>query len=421
MPTLDIYLNETHVGQLSQNEQGQLSFSYLDSYWQAPRVARLSIHLPLGPGGFNDEDSRAFFSNLLPEDTVLEQIAQRLGLSKGNTFGILEKIGGDCAGAVSVLPKGKEPATKGSYRKVTPKGLSTILSELPTHPMLADDEEIRLSLAGAQNKFPILYDGAEFLIPEGEAPSSHILKTQINHIRNLENTVVNEAFCMKLADAINLPVSSVEVVEIGGKQVYMIERYDRLRLNDGDMTRLHQEDFCQALGVVPVLKYESEGGPGFRDVFTLVREHSDEPLTDSDALLSWTLYNFLVGNADGHGKNLSFLYSNGLTRLAPFYDILSTAAYEGKVNNKFAMCFGHQKDPRYLSLSNLEGFAQQVGIGKRIIFTELRDMVDKIERERKQLVENFSGDARNRIIVSRINHVIDDRIKKTKYLLQGVK
>ena len=85
------------------------------------------------------------------------------------------------------------------------------------------------------------------------------------------------------------------------------------------------------------------------------------------------------------------------------------------------MCFGHQKDPRYLSLSNLEGFAQQVGIGKRIIFTELRDMVDKIERERKQLVENFSGDARNRIIVSRINHVIDDRIKKTKYLLQGVK
>ncbi len=327
----------------------------------------------------------------------------------------MNRWGGDCAGAVSVLPPDRAPASAGSYRRVTEAELSTILAELPSHPFLAEEEGVRLSLAGAQNKLPVFYDDSGFLIPEGESPSSHILKTAI---RDLENTVGNEAFCMSLARAVGLPVPAVDVIGVGGTQVYMIERYDRRRLPSGRVVRLHQEDFCQALGVVPALKYESEGGPGFREVFALLRDWSTEPLPDTDALLRWSLFNFLIGNADAHGKNLSFLYDQGAVRLAPFYDLLSTAAYEGQVNNKFAMRMGNQKDPRYLAAPDLEGFAAQAGIGRRVVFSELKRLAERVEAEGKHLADVFAEDGRNREIVLRISKVISARAAKARYLLQ---
>ena len=327
-------------------------------------------------------------------------------------------MGGDCAGAVSVLLPGHTPATEGAYRRITEEELGALLKGLPAHPFLADEEGVRLSLAGAQNKLPIFYGGGRFHIPEGGAPSSHILKTPI---QNLEDTVGNEAFCMMLARAVGLSVPSVDIVDLGGMQVYMVERYDRRRLPDGKVARIHQEDFCQALGVVPVLKYEAHGGPGFQGLFDLVREWSTEPLPDTDALLGWALFNFLIGNADAHGKNLSFVYDQGAVRLAPFYDLLSTAAYEGRVNNKFAMRMGKQKDPRHLSVSDLAGFAQQSGIGKRAVFAELKRLADRIEKEAKVLTDSFVENGRHRIIALRIAYVITARIDKARHLLQGTK
>ncbi len=415
MPHLDVYLNSTWAGQLSRDETGRLGFSYREAFLHSPGATPLSRHLPLQAEVFADQATRAFFANLLPEGAVLDQVVRRLGLSRDNIFGLLEQMGGDCAGAVSVFRPGQAPITDGTYRRVTGEELSTILTELPSHPFLADEEGVRLSLAGAQNKLPVFYDGSDFLIPKGEAPSSHILKTAI---RELENTVANEAFCMALARAVGVPVPAAGVVELGGAQVYMIERYDRRRLATGQVVRLHQEDFCQALGVVPALKYESEGGPGVRDVFTLVRDWSTEPLPDTEALLRWFLFNFLIGNADAHGKNLSFLYDQGAVRLAPFYDLLSTAAYEGQVNNKFAMRMGNQKDPRYLAAPDLEAFAAQAGIGRRVVSSELKRLADGVALEEQRLADTFAGDGRNRAIVLRISNVIAARAAKARYLLQ---
>lgn len=418
MAHLDVYLNRTWVGQLRQDERGQLGFSYREDFLGSPGAAPLSRHLPLGTQVFNDEHTRAFFANLLPEGEVLEQTARRLGIPKENTFALLERMGGDCAGAVLVLLPGDTPAAEGVYRRVTEGGLGTLLKKLPAHPFLADEEGVRLSLAGAQNKLPIYYDGAGFYIPEEGAPSSHILKTAI---RNLEDTVGNEAFCMMLARAVGLSVPSVNIVDLGEMHVYMVERYDRRHLPNGEAIRIHQEDFCQALGVVPALKYEIHGGPGFREVFDLVREWSTEPLPDTEALLSWVLFNFLVGNADAHGKNLSLVYDQGTVRLAPFYDLLSTAAYEGQVNNKFAMRMGKQKDPRYLSVSDLAEFAQQSGIGKRAVFAELKQLTDRIEQEVSVLTDSFVENGQHRVIALRIGHVVADRIEKARHLLQGAK
>jgi len=386
MPHLDVYLNSTWVGQLFQDDKGRLGFSYREEFLNSPEAAPISRHLPLGTQGFGDGPTRAFFANLLPEGDVLEQTVRRLGIPKENVFALLERMGGDCAGAVSVLLPGHTPATEDAYRRIAEKELGTLLKDLPAHPFLADEEGVRLSLAGAQNKLPVFYDGEGFHIPEGGAPSSHILKTAIP---KLEDTVGNEVFCMKLARAVGMSVPPVDMVALGGEPVYMVERYDRRR-SPGDVTlRIHQEDFCQALGVVPALKYEAHGGPGFEDVFHLVREWSTEPLPDTDALLRWALFNFLIGNADAHGKNLSFTYDQRAVRLSPFYDLLSTAAYEGKVNNKFAMRMGKQKDPRYLSVSNLEEFAQQAGIGRRAVFAELKRLADRTEREAKVLTDFF--------------------------------
>jgi serine/threonine-protein kinase HipA len=418
MAHLDVYLNRTLVGQLLQDERGRLGFSYKEDFPGSPEAAPLSRHLPLSTQVFGDESTRAFFANLLPEGDVLEQISRRLGIPKENTFALLERMGGDCAGAVSVLPPDHAPTTEDAYRKITEEELGVLLEELPAHPFLADEEGVRLSLAGAQNKLPVFYDGEGFHIPEGGAPSSHILKTAI---QNLEDTVGNEAFCMMLARAVGLSVPSVDIVDLGGMPVYLVERYDRRLLPDGEVIRIHQEDFCQALGVVPALKYETHGGPGFQEVLDLVRDWSTEPLPDTDALLGWALFNFLIGNADAHGKNLSFVYDQGGVRLAPFYDLLSTAAYEGQVNNKFAMRMGKQKDPRYLSVPDLAAFAQQTGIGKRAVFAELRRLTDRIEKEAKVLTDSFVGNGRHRNIALRIAHVITGRIDKARHLLLGTK
>jgi serine/threonine-protein kinase HipA len=284
---LTVYLNTTRAGILERDGR-RLTFSYNADYLTLPGATPISRLLPLGSTAYGDEATRAFFSNLLPEGAVLTQVARQVGISKENVFGLLEAIGGDCAGAISVSTSDSLPEPTGGYRPVAEQELSDELDKLPSHPFLAGEEGVRLSLAGAQNKLPLYYDGGNYYIPEGASPSSHILKTAIEQ---LDNTVINETFCMMLAARIGLPVPEAQVVTIGGKHVFMVERYDRKRSASGEIIRLHQEDFCQALGFLPELKYEKEGGPGFSDCFRLVEEWSSEPLLDASNLLNWAIYN----------------------------------------------------------------------------------------------------------------------------------
>jgi serine/threonine-protein kinase HipA len=362
---------------------------------------------------FDDSATRAFFANLLPEGDIRRQVARQLGVSADNIFALLEGIGGDCAGAVSILRPDDIPGPSGHYRPISQDALALELENLPTHPFLAGDEGVRLSLAGAQNKLPLYVENGEFFVPEGNRASSHILKIAIPQ---LENTVVNEAFCMNLAQRVGLPVPLAQVVEIGGQQVYMIERYDRKRVASGDIERLHQEDFCQALGVIPEMKYEQEGGPGFLACFKLVEEWSDEPILDTLSLLKWALFNFLIGNADSHAKNLSILYAAGTVRLAPFYDLLSTAVYE-RVSNKFAMKMGGQKDPRYLMENHLNRFAAEAGIELRTVRAQLLELCGKMEGAIRPLAETYREAYRRPLIVENIIRVVEQRLRKAHSLV----
>lgn len=408
---LFVYLNNTQVGALTQNGV-HLSFRYDPTYLAVPRALPLSRHLPLREAAFADEESRGFFANLLPEGGIRNQLARQVGVSAENVFALMEAIGGDCAGAISVMRPEDTQTYGGSYRPITEEELSKRLSDLPAHPFLAGEEGVRLSLAGAQNKLPVFFDGTGFFIPEGTYPSSHILKTAI---AQLDGTVVNEAFCMTLAAVVGLSVPAASAVSIGGQQVYMIERYDRKRTSEGAIQRLHQEDFCQALGIPPELKYEKEGGPGHSDCFRLVEDWSTEPMPDTQSLLEWTLFNFLVGNADAHGKNVSFLYAEGGVRLAPFYDIISTAVYE-RVNNKFAMKMGGQSDPRYLLESDLKHFAAEIDIDLRTVKSVLKRLAKDTESASLTLAKEYKRTSESAAIVDDIIRIIAQRIAKAKAL-----
>lgn len=410
---LTVYLNTIKAGRLERDGR-QLTFSYSADYLALPGASPISRLLPLASTVYGDEATRAFFSNLLPEGAVLTQVASQVGISQENVFGLLEAIGGDCAGAISVSVSDNLPDPTGGYRPIAEQELSDELEKLPSHPFLAGEEGVRLSLAGAQNKLPVFFDGNNYYIPEGTNPSSHILKTAI---AQLDNTVINETFCMTLAARISLPVPAAQVVTIGDKQVFMVERYDRMPSASGDTTRLHQEDFCQALGIPPELKYEKEGGPGFSDCFRLVEEWSDEPLLDAANLLNWAIYNFIIGNADAHGKNVSFLYNKGLVRVAPFYDLISTAVYK-RLNNKFAMQMGGQSDARYLPQETIGNFAAEIGIDIRTVRAVFIRLMDNIEIKSLQLFDEYRGRFGALTILGDIANVISYRIAKGRALVQ---
>src|SRR3989339_31571 len=407
-----IYLSGKPAGEL-RREGRALSFCYESGYLSRSDALPLSRHLPLQKSPFADSPSRAFFANLLPEGEIRTQIARQLGVSTGNIFAMLEAIGGDCAGAVSLHPPGVMPGNSRDYQEISDEDMCSRLADLPSHPLLSGEEGVRLSLAGAQNKLPIYWDGHCYYVPRGSSPSSHILKTPVPQ---LADTVINEAFCMNLAQLSGIPVPRAEVAAINGRQFYRVERYDRRKLPDGTLVRLHQEDFCQALGVPPELKYEAEGGPGIKDCFRLAVEWSDEPALDCLLLLRWNLFNFMIGNADAHAKNLSFIYSDGKIRLAPFYDLLSTTVYP-RLSSKFAMRVGGQKDSRYLMTQHAARFAADAGIALRVVRKEWNILMQRMEAGIAQLTAEYDDKFARPAIIADICRIVSQRSAKGKAVL----
>ena len=280
--------------------------------------------MPLRVDPYSDDESHPFFANLLPEEKIRAVIARNLGISLNNDYGLLERIGGDCAGAVSLHPEtGEIKPEPGTYRQLSLDELNTLISELPQRPLLAGEKGIRLSLAGAQKKLPIFYDDQNFHLGYGAAPSNYIIKPAID---NLDATVENEAFCMALAHMVGLDVPRSFIHQHKETRVFIVKRFDRIIISGGTK-RLHQEDFCQALHIPPEYKYESEGGPSLTACFDLVRKRSIRSGKDVLSLLNWVIFNYLIGNSDAHGKNISLLLLPEGPMLAPFYDLLSTRIY----------------------------------------------------------------------------------------------
>ena len=364
---LDVYLHEHLVGHLIQDEGGQMSFEYLESWLAQPGAAALSQSLPLRKEGFPAKECRGFFGGILPEESKREIIARNLGISARNDYAMLEQIGGECAGAVTFLPVGQElPKRDYHYRKLDAKELAGILRELPKRPLLAGEKGIRLSLAGAQDKVAVRIEDEEVSLPLGGAPSTHILKPAVERFAGV---VFNEALCMTLATHMNLPAAKVETRKVEDVEYLQVERYDRKHVTiDGapSVERLHQEDFCQAQNIVSELKYQKEGGPSFKQCFTLLRNVSTAPVLDLANLLDAVIFNYLIGNNDAHGKNFSLLYPDKEIRLAPLYDATSTIYYP-ELNSDMAMRIGREYSADKVTPKDFEQLAGDAGLAKPLV------------------------------------------------------
>lgn len=398
---LDVYLRDDLVGRLWIDERRRFVFQY-DTVWlKRKSPIPLSLFLPLKAEPYLDDTARPFFSNLLPEAGIRQTIARRLGISEQNDYDLLREIGGECAGAVSVLPEGSFPSLEPGYREIDEEELHRIVKELPMRPFLVGDRGIRLSLAGAQSKLPVYLEGNRVFLATGNAPSTHILKPPI---AGLEESVENEAFCMKLAVRIGLAVPKA-MIRQGHDRLYIVERYDRERNQEGEIVRLHQEDFCQALGILSGQKYEAEGGPSLERCFALLKEKSVSPASDQKALLLWVVFNALIGNADAHAKNLAIIYTPLGPRLAPFYDLISTRVYPD-LSARLAMRIGGENRMNWIQRRHWERFSREVGIKPRWIEKMVREISQSISPIAASVAQDFTETHGPSAIVEKVVQII---------------
>lgn len=386
MNNLIVYLNAERVGTLEQDDSGLMQFSYNQTWLEKPDAMPLSRSLPLQSEVFSGEKARPFFAGILPEERPREKIAEILGISNTNDFAMLERIGGECAGAVSLLPEGVAPTDPKNARhhELPEPELRQLVAELPSRPLMVGRDGLRLSLAGAQDKLPVIVHNNRICLPLGGIPSTHILKPEPDRFPGL---AANEIFCMTLAQAVGLNTPNTEYRLIGKKSCILVQRYDRATDEDGSTTRLHQEDFCQALGFPPERKYQAEGGPMLNDCISLLRDWSTVPVLDIPSFINGLIFNVLIGNADAHGKNYSFLYSGGQRRLSPYYDLVSTLAWPGLSRN-LAMKIGGCESVNAFTIGDWKKMAKKAGLGWPMIRERMSEschsVLNKLDEVRTQ-------------------------------------
>jgi serine/threonine-protein kinase HipA len=410
-PELEVWLFADRVGTLALVE-GRLNFRYTPDWLSRPNAVTLSSSLPLQTEPFDDHQTRPFFAGLLPEGQMRRLIARQLQVSGQNDFALLDHIGGECAGAVTFLEPGQAlpaPSQGDDVQWLSDEEVVAILDELPHRPMLAGKDGLRLSLAGAQDKLPVVFDGARIGLPRNGTPSSHILKPAIHGV---EDSVTNEGFCMALAEAMGLKPAQSKVHAVLNRPFLLVERYDRVVDAQGHWQRLHQEDFCQALGVIPEMKYQNEGGPDLAQCFELVRRVMRPSAPQILRLLDYVIFNALIGNHDAHAKNFSLLYTGKIPVLAPFYDTLSTAVYP-TLTPRMAMKIGSKYKFSELQARHWLQFSEGVGLAKAQAKRRILELAKSLPPTARKLESSpghgFAGSG----VVERILALIEQRCALT--------
>jgi serine/threonine-protein kinase HipA len=302
-----------------------------------------------------------YFGGLLPEGyQAREAIGRRFGLNPNSTFELIGVLGPDCAGAVSVRnidDSDAEEIEQIDYTTVSDKELAQLIRDLPRKPLFIDPEgQVRISLAGIQDKAAVCVIQGRVALAVRSAPSTHILK---GPIRDLPGSIENEYLCLRLGRALGLTIPEVELRVAEDVRYLLIKRFDREILGTNRVRRIHQEDFCQALGVRSSMKYQRDGGPGFADCFRLLDE-AKTPATDRNNFARAMLFNYFIGNMDAHAKNFSVIHFDTGFSLAPSYDLLNTLIYED-VSTKMAMKIDHHYEWNEVFPRHWERLARSVG------------------------------------------------------------
>jgi len=382
---LSVFWDQDKVGTLTLTENRYFSFFYEKQWLMNKKSTPISLALPLTEKTYGDREARSFFSNLLPEADVKNNLALKFGVSQTNDFKLLEILGGDCAGALSLLPEGQYPTQEASIIPLTTDEIEHKLSSTPSAPFLYSGEGFRLSLAGAQDKLPVFIEKGLYYLPKGSVPSSHILKPPM---RRFPDSVFNEYFCMKLAQKSGLSVASVEIKKLK-VSILVVKRFDRIQSPHQKLIRLHQEDFCQALGLGYNQKYEAEGGPTLKNCFETIGKFSTAPILDKKRLLEWVLFNTFIGNCDAHAKNISFLFSPPHVQLSPFYDLISTMVYPA-LSQKLAMKIGGENRLEWIQKRHWHRLADDAIVKFDMVRDRIKDFASIVPGQSHALSKELS-------------------------------
>jgi len=326
---LNVFINGRRVGLLRREASGAVNFRYAPEWLDWEYTFPISLSLPLSEDPYVGTTVLNVLDNLLPDSAeIRKRVAERVGAEGTDAYSMLTALGHDCVGALQFLPEGHDPGPAGKVdgQPVDDDEIADILKNLASAPLgLSEDDDFRISLAGAQEKTALLKQDGRWYKPSGTTATTHILKPQIGRLPNgvdLSDSVENEYFCLKLMAALGIAAANVEIADFGGRRTLIVERFDRRRAGDR-LLRLPQEDCLQALSIPSTQKYQSEGGPGPKDIFELLKG-SDTVEADLQNFLRALIIFWLIGATDGHAKNFSiFLNPAGRFRMTPLYDVIS--------------------------------------------------------------------------------------------------
>jgi serine/threonine-protein kinase HipA len=405
--TLQVAWDGQPVGVLEQvaDTSREYAFRYTD------RSRALSLSLPTTKERFTPAESRPFFEALLPEGTLREQLASQLKLAAGDSYGLLAALGRDCAGAIQIY-EAKRMSDPPAVAWLDDDALSELIRKLPTRPLgiRASDERRRLSLAGVQRKAVLVRDATgRFGEPLNGQPSTHIVKPQAADAE-YRAIAVNEYFCMRLAGASGLRGAKVDLLTLAEQPCLVVERFDR-DFETTPVRRRHQEDLCQALGITPDFKYQHENWavPSFAALAKLLNRHGAQPGVDRLAVADSAVFNVVIGNADAHAKNIALLHEDdGRVRLAPLYDLVSTAVYP-QVNQRLALSIGDEYDAERLGPTEWGDFARDVGLSVRAFAARRVVLGERVAAAAGELRGEALNDGWHDPIIEDIVAVVDRR------------
>lgn len=365
---LVVHLDGVRVGLLAQSSQGRLSFTYDDDYRAATHSVPLSLSIPKALQVHPQKPVLAFISGLLPDsEPALQRLGRKYGVSPNNPFALLRHIGRDAAGAVQVLPEdmaSTDAATRqGDIQWLSESDLDSMLAGLAQSPTAWDAGRNtgRWSLAGAQSKLALFRsDSGRWGIPLDSTPTTHILKPSMP---NYEGHHLNEHLCLRVAQLCGLSAANTELLASDRYEVLIAHRYDRVRQDDR-LRRLHQEDMCQALAIAPSKKYQSDGGPGIRQLGDLLaRAGTSRTRRDNQRnLFDYLVFNVAIAATDAHAKNFSLLLGAREVQLAPLYDVASILPYHQEPDLRSAMKIGDTWELAKVSKADWARAGRQLGL-----------------------------------------------------------
>ncbi|HVA56018.1 MAG TPA: type II toxin-antitoxin system HipA family toxin [Gammaproteobacteria bacterium] len=410
---LHIWHRDRLVGRLTDREVGSgFEFAY-DPTWVADGF-RLSASLPLQVNAFGpDVPGTHFFGNLVPEGNQRDRWVRELRVADTD-FSLLKALGRDCAGAFSILPADVAPSFDGDYVPLSDAELAGYCLR-KGKPAADERAPVRFSLAGVQEKLPVHGIDGKFYCPQGAFASSLILKFEVPDYTNVP---LYEAFLAELYRRAGIETCGTRYREDSAAPYLVVKRFDRYKSGER-VERLHQEDFCQALGLGRSQKYEAENGPSFADCVLLLRKESSLPVADINRLTKWLVLNVLAGNSDGHSKNLALLQVQGNPnqwRLAPFYDIVCTGAIE-RLETKAAFSIGGQSFPDDLTRTHWDQETTKCGLGRGTLADLAGGLAAKLPGIAKELRAEFEESHHHAAALQRVAAVVDQRCRR---VLQGL-